>query len=132
MCVSRARATGNDLQLNQWLTALVRRNVWRLAHVLQVRNLDWFNKSTTMKFTAITTNELGQTETYQTQRTTVDVNPPENKRWTLKDVQGKRKPSKVSRSRSLNRSTDLWAAIEKENGSIEWSTCGIHRSIRYV
>ena len=45
MCVSRAQATGNDLQLNQWLTALVRRNVWRLAHVLQVRNLDWFNSN---------------------------------------------------------------------------------------
>ena len=89
-------------------------------------------KSITMKFTAIFTNEVGQETTYASQRTTVDVQRPESKRWTLNDVQGKRKPSKPSHSRSLNRSTDLWAAIEKENGSIEWSTCGIHRANRYV
>lgn len=78
-----------------------------------------------MKFTAIFTNEVGQETTYASQRTTVDVQQPENKRWTLKDVQGKRKPSKVSHSRSLNRSTDLWAKLEREQGSV-------HRSIRYV
>lgn len=85
-----------------------------------------------MKFTAIFTNEVGQETTYASQRTTVDVQRPESKRWTLNDVQGKRKPSKPSHSRSLNRSTDLWAKLEREQGSIEWSTCGIHRSIRYV
>jgi len=85
-----------------------------------------------MKFKITYENEIGQETTYASQRTTVDVNPPESQRWTLKDVQGKRKPSKVSHSSSLNRSTDLWAAIEKENGSIEWSTCGIHRANRYV
>lgn len=78
-----------------------------------------------MKFTITYENEIGQETTYQTQRHTIDVQQPENKRWTLKDVQGKRKPSRPSHSRSLNRSTDLWAKLEREQGSV-------HRSIRYI